>query len=143
MGRPATGVNGISLADNDRVISMQLTRPDHDLLVVTARGVGKRTSLDEYPTKGRATGGVITMRLRQGDEIAGAALVTDRSLLTFVTAGGVVMRTTAEDVPRLGRATQGVIVVNLASGDRLTALSVEEPDEQENEPPTIVSPNGA
>ncbi len=143
MGRPATGVNGISLADNDRVISMQLTRPDHDLLVVTARGIGKRTSLDEYPTKGRATGGVITMRLRQGDEIAGAAIVTDRSLLTFVTAGGVVMRTTAEDVPRLGRATQGVIVVNLASGDRLTALSVEEPDEQENEPPTIVSPNGA
>lgn len=143
MGRPATGVNGISLADNDYVISMQLTRPDHDLLVVTARGIGKRTSLDEYPTKGRATGGVITMRLRQGDEIAGAAIVTDRSLLTFVTAGGVVMRTTAEDVPRLGRATQGVIVVNLAPGDRLTALSVEEPDEQENEPPTIVSPNGA
>lgn len=143
MGRPATGVNGISLADNDHVISMQLTRPDHDLLVVTARGIGKRTSLDEYPTKGRATGGVITMRLRQGDEIADAAIVTDRSLLTFVTAGGVVMRTTAEDVPRLGRATQGVIVVNLASGDRLTALSVEEPDEQENEPPTIVSPNGA
>ncbi len=143
MGRPATGVNGISLADNDHVISMQLTRPDHDLLVVTARGIGKRTSLDEYPTKGRATGGVITMRLRQGDEIAGAAIVTDRSLLTFVTAGGVVMRTTAEDVPRLGRATQGVIVVNLAPGDRLTALSVEEPDEQENEPPTIVSPNGA
>ncbi len=143
MGRPATGVNGISLADNDHVISMQLTRPDHDLLVVTARGIGKRTSLDEYPTKGRATGGVITMRLRQGDEIADAAIVTDRSLLTFVTAGGVVMRTTAEDVPRLGRATQGVIVVNLASGDRLTALSVEELDEQENEPPTIVSPNGA
>jgi DNA gyrase subunit A len=143
MGRPATGVNGISLADNDQVISMQLAKGDHDLLVVTARGIGKRTSLDEYPTKGRATGGVITMRLRQGDEIAGAAIVTDRSLLTFVTAGGVVMRTTTEDVPRLGRATQGVIVVNLAPGDRLTALSVEEADEQETEPPTIVSPNGA
>ncbi len=143
MGRPATGVNGINLADNDRVISMQLARPDHDLLVVTARGVGKRTSLDEYPTKGRATGGVITMRLRPGDEIAGAAIVTERSLLTFVTAGGVVMRTTAEDVPRLGRATQGVIVVNLTSGDRLTALSVEEPDEQDSEPTTIVSPDGA
>ncbi len=143
MGRPATGVNGINLADNDRVISMQLAKPDHDLLVVTARGVGKRTSLDEYPTKGRATGGVITMRLRPGDEIAGAAIVTERSLLTFVTAGGVVMRTTAEDVPRLGRATQGVIVVNLTSGDRLTALSVEAPDEQDSEPTTIVSPDGA
>ncbi|MCS6882081.1 MAG: DNA gyrase subunit A [Oscillochloridaceae bacterium] len=143
MGRPATGVNGINLADDDRVISMQLARPGHDLLVVTARGIGKRTSLDEYPTKGRATGGVITMRLRPGDEIAGAAIVSDRSLLTFVTASGVVMRTTTDDVPRLGRATQGVIVVNLAPGDRLTALSVEELDEPESEPPTIVSPNGA
>ncbi len=143
MGRPATGVNGISLVEGDRVISMQLVKPGHDLLVVTARGMGKRTSLEEYPVKGRATGGVITMRLRQGDEIAGAAIVTDRSLLTFISAGGVVLRTTAEDVSQLGRATQGVIVVNVNPGDRLAALSVEEPDESEGEPTTIVSPDGA
>ncbi|NWF79441.1 MAG: DNA gyrase subunit A [Chloroflexi bacterium] len=142
MGRPATGVNGISLAEGDRVISMQLVKPGHDLLVVTARGMGKRTSLEEYPVKGRATGGVITMRLRQGDEIAGAAIVTDRSLLTFISAGGVVLRTTAEDVSQLGRATQGVIVVNVNPGDRLAALSVEEPDENEGGPTTIVSPDG-
>lgn len=143
MGRPATGVNGINLAADDRVISMQLVRPDHDLLVVTAKGMGKRTKLDEYPVKGRATGGVITMRLRQGDEIAGAAIVTDHSLLTFITAGGVVMRTTADGVSQLGRATQGVIVLNLGAGDRLAALSVEEPEESEEEPTTIISANGA
>jgi DNA gyrase subunit A len=143
MGRPATGVNGINLADNDRVISMQLVQPGHDLLVVTKRGMGKRTNLDEYPTKGRATGGVITMRLRQGDEIAGAAIVTDRSLLTFITAGGVVMRTTADDVSQLGRATQGVIVLNLDRNDRLAALSVEEIEEVEGEPTTLISANGA
>ncbi len=142
MGRPATGVNGINLDSTDRVISMQLVQPDRDLLVVTARGMGKRTALDEYPTKGRATGGVITMRLRQGDAIAGAAIVTDRSLLTFITEAGVVMRTTADDVSRLGRATQGVIVVNLDPGDHLAALSVEELEEQEPDPPTLISPNG-
>jgi DNA gyrase subunit A len=143
MGRPATGVNGINLADNDRVISMQLVQPGHDLLVVTKRGMGKRTNLDEYPTKGRATGGVITMRLRQGDEIAGAAIVTERSLLTFITAGGVVMRTTADDVSQLGRATQGVIVLNLDRNDRLAALSVEEVEEVEGEPTSLISANGA
>ncbi len=143
MGRPATGVNGINLAPGDRVISMQLVQPGHDLLVVTARGMGKRTKLEEYPTKGRATGGVITMRLRPGDEIAGAAIVNDRSLLTFITAGGVVMRTTADDVSQLGRATQGVIILNLNAGDRLAALSVEEPEEQEAEPTTLISANGA
>jgi DNA gyrase subunit A len=110
---------------------------------VTKRGMGKRTNLDEYPTKGRATGGVITMRLRQGDEIAGAAIVTDHSLLTFITAGGVVMRTTADDVSQLGRATQGVIVLNLDRNDRLAALSVEEIEEVEGEPTTLISANGA
>jgi DNA gyrase subunit A len=143
MGRPATGVNGINLDPDDRVISMQLVRENHDLLVVTTRGMGKRTRLEEYPTKGRATGGVITMRLRQGDEIAGAAIVNDQSLLTFITASGVVMRTTADDVSQLGRATQGVIVLNLGKGDHLAALSVEEPEELEAEPTTIISANGA
>ncbi len=57
MGRPATGVNGIDLAPDDRVIGMHLAKADHDLLVVTTRGMGKRTSLDEYPIKGRATQG--------------------------------------------------------------------------------------
>jgi DNA gyrase subunit A len=142
MGRPATGVNGINLDADDRVISMQLVQPGHDLIVVTARGIGKRTSLDEYPTKGRATGGVITMRLRQGDEIAGAAIVTDRSVLTFITAGGVVMRTTADGVSQLGRLTQGVIVLNLDRKDRLAALSVEEVEEVEEDPTTIISANG-
>ncbi|MFV9506645.1 MAG: DNA gyrase subunit A [Oscillochloridaceae bacterium umkhey_bin13] len=142
MGRPATGVNGINLGEDDRVISMQLVRPDHDLLVVTARGMGKRTSLDEYPTKGRATGGVITIKLRQGDEIAGAEIVTDRSLLTFISTGGVLMRTSADEISRLGRITQGVIAVNLDAGDRIAALSVEEPEELDGPPPTLVSPNG-
>ncbi|PDW04744.1 DNA gyrase subunit A [Candidatus Viridilinea mediisalina] len=142
MGRPATGVNGINLHEHDRVISMQLAKPDHDLLVVTTRGMGKRTALEDYPTKGRSSGGVITMRLREGDSIAGAALVTDRSLLTLISASGVVMRTSADGVSRLGRATQGVIVVNLGAGDRLAALSVEEPEELDAVPPTLVNPNG-
>ncbi|RRR69219.1 MAG: DNA gyrase subunit A [Candidatus Viridilinea halotolerans] len=143
MGRPATGVNGINVHENDRVINMQLAQPDYDLFVVTEGGVGKRTKLAEYPTKGRSAGGVITMRLREDDTIAGAALVTSNSLLTFITASGVVMRTTTDDVRQLGRNTQGVIVVNLAPGDRVAALSVEEPEEVEAPPPTLVSPDGA
>ena len=142
MGRPATGVNGINLDPDDRVISMQLVQADYDLLVVTARGIGKRTNLAEYPVKGRATGGVITMKVRKGDEIAGATIVTERSLLTFITAAGIVMRTTADDVAQLGRITQGVIVLHLDSGDRLAALSVEEPEDLELPPPTLINPNG-
>jgi DNA gyrase subunit A len=143
MGRPATGVNGINLDADDRVISMQLVQPDHDLLVVTVKGIGKRTRLEEYPTKGRATGGVITMKLRPGDQIAGAAIVHERSLLTFISTGGMVMRTSADDIAQLGRLTQGVIVVNLGAKDTLAALSVEDPEEVEGDPTTIISANGA
>ena len=143
MGRPATGVNGIDLAPDDRVIGMHLAKADHDLLVVTTRGMGKRTSLDEYPIKGRATQGVITMRLREGDAIAGAAIVTDRSLLTLITASGVVMRTTADGVSKLGRATQGVIVLNLGAKDRLAAMSVEETEDQDGILSALSGPDGA
>ena len=52
---------------------------------MTAHGFGKRTSLPEYPTKGRGTGGVITIKLRPKDEIASAQVVYETSLLTFIT----------------------------------------------------------
>ena len=143
MGRPATGVNGINLDDDDRVISMQLVLADHDLFVVTTKGIGKRTKLEDYPTKGRATGGMITMKLRPGDQIAGAAIVNERSVLTFISTGGMMMRTPADDVAQLGRITQGVIVVNLGARDGVAALSVEEPEEIEDDPTTIISANGA
>lgn len=144
MGRPATGVNGITLAKGDRVVSMQLVQPGKDLLVVTSRGFGKRTNLEEYPTKGRATGGVISIRLRSADDtVAGATVVDDRSLLTFITTGGMVMRTSADEISQLGRSTQGVTLVNLQGSDRVAALSVEDPEEAESAPPTLISPNGA
>ncbi|MEI7771672.1 MAG: DNA gyrase subunit A, partial [Chloroflexales bacterium] len=142
MGRPATGVNGMNLTDGDLVIGMHLVTPGDDLLVVTARGFGKRTKLEEYPTKGRATGGVITIKLRTDDTVAGAAVVNERSLLTFVTSAGVVMRTTADEISQLGRLTQGVTIVNPSGKDRVVALSVEEPEEGDDESPTIISPNG-
>ena len=142
MGRPATGVNGINLTDGDLVIGMHLVTPGDDLLVVTARGFGKRTRLEEYPTKGRATGGVITIKLRPDDSVAGAAIVNERHLLTIVTAAGIMMRTSADEISQLGRLTQGVTIVNPNSGDRVAALSVEEPEEDGGESPTIISPNG-
>jgi len=113
------------------VVSMDLARENAALLVVTANGYGKRTALEEYPVKGRATGGVITIRLRPGDEVAVAHVVHEHSLLTFITESGMVMRTEADGISMFGRNTQGVTIVNLAPNDRVAALCVEEPDESE------------
>src|SRR5262249_5512683 len=143
MGRPASGVIGINLDDKDRVVSMDLVQDDAALLVVTANGFGKRTALPEYPTKGRCTGGVITIRLRPKDEIAAAHVVRDTSLLTFITTSGTVMRCHVADISQLGRATQGVTILNVGKGDLVAALSVEEPEEEEERSQNVLfSMNG-
>jgi DNA gyrase subunit A len=139
MGRPASGVIGINLASDDRCVGMDLVRPGCSLFVVTSNGFGKRTELDEYPTKGRGTGGVITIKLRSSkDSVAAAHVVTDQSLLTFITASGIVMRTTADGISKLGRLTQGVTVLNLTRGDKLASLSVEEPGDEEQPSPNVL-----
>jgi DNA gyrase subunit A len=121
---------------------MDLARDDGALLVITANGIGKRTALTEYPTKGRGTGGVITIKLRPNDEVAVARVVRERTLLTFITASGVVMRTQADGISRLGRATQGVTILNVGKGDRVAALSCEEPEEEERSEQVLISLNG-
>jgi DNA gyrase subunit A len=143
MGRPAGGVIGMNLDDNDRLVGMGLVQEHAALLIVTAHGFGKRTSLPEYPTKGRGTGGVITIKLRPKDEIASAQVVYETSLLTFITTGGTVMRCQVSDISLLGRSTQGVTILNVSKGDRLAALSVEEPeDEDERSQNVLFSMNG-
>jgi DNA gyrase subunit A len=143
MGRPASGVIGINLDDNDRVVGMDLVQENAALLVVTKHGFGKRTALPEYPTKGRGTGGVITIKLRPKDEIAAAHVVHDTSLLTFITTGGTVMRCQVADISQLGRSTQGVTILNVGKGDLVAALSVEEPeDDEERSQNVLFSMNG-
>jgi DNA gyrase subunit A len=143
MGRPAGGVIGINLDAKDRLVGMGLVQENAALLIVTAHGFGKRTSLPEYPTKGRGTGGVITIKLRPKDEIASAQVVYETSLLTFITTGGTVMRCQVSDISLLGRSTQGVTILNVGKNDRLAALSVEEPeDEDERSQNVLFSMNG-
>jgi DNA gyrase subunit A len=143
MGRPAGGVIGMNLDDNDRLVGMGLVQENAALLIVTAYGFGKRTSLAEYPRKGRGTGGVITIKLRPKDEIASAQVVYETSLLTFITTGGTVMRCQVSDISLLGRSTQGVTILNVGKNDRLAALSVEEPeDEDERSQNVLFSMNG-
>ncbi len=143
MGRPAGGVIGMNLGDNDRLVGMGLVQENAALLVVTAHGFGKRTALPEYPTKGRGTGGVITIKLRPKDEIASAQVVYETSLLTFITTAGTVMRCQVSDISLLGRSTQGVTILNVLKNDRLAALSVEEPeDEEERSQNVLFNMNG-
>jgi DNA gyrase subunit A len=127
MGRPAIGVIGIRLRKGDRVASMDVVEPGGDLLVVTYKGYGKRTVLEEYPVKGRATQGVQTIDKNAMDIVGGicsARVVQDGDDLTLISTNGVVLRTKVNNLPRMGRATRGVRVMNLQQGDSVASLAI-------------------
>ena len=119
MGRPASGVTGIRLRSGDRVASMEIVEPGGDLLIVTLNGFGKRTALEDYPRKGRATQGVLTIDHRAIPEvghIVGARVVQPEDDLTIISTNGVVLRTRVRQIRRYGRVTRGVILMNVQKG---------------------------
>jgi DNA gyrase subunit A len=126
MGRVAAGVAGISLGKGDYVVGMEVVEPDGDLLVVTTKGYGKRTPLEEYPAKNRAVGGVMTINqgaLSKVGKISAARVVQDSDDLTLISAGGVVLRTQVALIQSSGRATRGVVLIDLQEGDSVASLA--------------------
>ena len=126
MGRAAGGINGIQLRPGDRLTSMEVVEPDGYLLVATTRGYGKRTPLDEYPTKGRATSGVQTIDQRSIPiigQVASARVVQESDEVTVITTGGQALRLRVFQVSISGRATRGVHLIDLAKDDDLASLA--------------------
>ena len=126
MGRQAAGVQGIRLADGDRVTSMDVVDKDGSLLIVTKGGFGKQTLLKNYTPKGRATRGIATVDQKAFAEIgkiAAARVVRDDDELTIITANGVVLRLKVKDVKQSGRATKGVHLIKPGEGDYVASVA--------------------
>ncbi|MHB0967709.1 MAG: DNA gyrase subunit A [Bellilinea sp.] len=126
MGRPASGINGIHLAKDDRVASMEVVKADAELLVVTEWGYGKRTPLKDYPVKGRATNGILTIDQRNLDKIgkiATARVVEENDEVTLISASGLIIRMKVKDISQTGRATRGVRVMDLGPGDTVVTVA--------------------
>jgi DNA gyrase subunit A len=126
MGRTAAGVIGIRLSKGDQVTSMEVVEPGGELLVVTTKGYGKRTPLNAYVAKSRATKGVTTIdkkALNKIGVIAAARVVQEADDLTMMSAGGVIIRTKVKTISRSGRATRGVLLMNVKEGDSVASLA--------------------
>jgi DNA gyrase subunit A len=125
MGRDTTGVRGMDVGKDGRVIAMDVARDDMDLLVVTENGYGKRTRVSEYPVKGRGGMGVKTVQLTEArGYLVGSRVVRDGYQVMLISTAGTVIKVPVEDVKRLGRSTQGVIVMRLRGDDeRVSALA--------------------
>jgi len=136
MGRDTSGVRGMNVSDSvdggpNRVLAMDIARPETDLFVVTENGYGKRTSIDDYPVKGRGTKGNLTVKLtaKKGG-LAGALIVREHQDLLFISVNGMVQRTSVKGISRMGRATQGVKVMNIADDDRVSAVALVVEDQE-------------
>ena len=126
MGRDTRGVTGIRLKADDEVIGMEVVMPGAELLVVTEQGYGKRTVLDDFPVKHRATGGVIANSLNADTGKVAAVRVVGREdeELMLITEEGTILRTEVSSVNRYRRASRGVTVMKPGEGDRIVSISV-------------------
>jgi DNA gyrase subunit A len=137
MGRATEGVRGIHLRGDDVVVGMVTVREEAKLLVVTEKGMGKRTDVDEYRLQKRGGYGVINIKttLKSGKVVAIKG-VTDDDQLMVITRNGVVNRQRVDEIRIIGRATQGVRLVNLDKGDEVMDVARfldDGEDELENE----------
>lgn len=135
MGRGAAGVKAMTLADeNDEVIGMVVANAQSDILVVSEKGYGKRSNLEEYRITNRGGKGVKTLNITEktGDLIA-IKEVSDEDDLMIMNRSGLTIRMHVSDIRQQGRATQGVRLVNIKEGDAIASVTEITRDEEEEE----------
>ena len=109
MGRTATGVKGITLSKDDMVVSMDLASEGSDLLVVSEKGYGKRTDLEEYRIQMRAGKGIKTYNINaKTGKLIGATIVNEDDEMMMINSDGVLIRIRVNEISIFGRITSGV-----------------------------------
>ncbi|MFC1235755.1 DNA topoisomerase (ATP-hydrolyzing) subunit A [Vibrio sp. F74] len=135
MGRTAAGVRGMKLVNGDQVVSLIVPANEGNILTVTQNGYGKQTSLEEYPTKGRATQGVVSIKVSERNgQVVGAVQVVDGDEFMMITDAGTLVRTRVSEVNQVGRNTLGVTLIRTSEDENVVALQrIDEIEEAEIE----------
>jgi len=114
-GRTSMGVIGMNLSDGDEIIGMQLDHQGDSLLIVSEKGYGKRTYLDEFTVQKRGGKGVKCYKiLEKTGDVIGVKAVNDDHEIMMITMEGVIIQLRMEDISTLGRITSGVKMINLS-----------------------------
>ena len=125
MGRGTMGVRGMNVPADAHVLGMEIAKPGTDLFVITEKGYGKRTKIEEYPEHHRGGQGVytITMTHKKG-LLSVMKIVGPDDEIMIVSEEGVIVRTPVKGISELGRSTQGVKVMNVADKDKVCAVAI-------------------
>jgi len=135
MGRTATGVRGVRLGKGDKAVGLLvIKRQGMSVLVVTEKGYGKRSDVNDYRITHRGGKGVITVKTSDkiGKMIA-LMEVNDNDELVIISTKGMVIRQSMKDIRIMGRATQGVRVIRLKDGDSIADIAKVVPEEEGEE----------
>ncbi|MBE0570569.1 MAG: DNA gyrase subunit A [Ignavibacteriaceae bacterium] len=135
MGRTATGVRGVRLGKGDKAVGLLvIKRQGMSVLVVTEKGYGKRSDVNDYRITHRGGKGVITVKTSDkiGKMIA-LMEVNDNDELVIISTKGMVIRQSMKDIRVMGRATQGVRVIRLKDGDSIADIAKVVPEEENGE----------
>jgi len=131
VGRTSIGVRGITLEDNDEVIGMIIANDleKESVLVVSEKGYGKRTAVEDYRVTNRGGKGVITLNITEKTgKLIAIQNVTDEDGLMIINKSGVAIRMAVEELRVMGRNTQGVKLINLKGNDEIAAVAKVEMD---------------
>ena len=145
MGRNASGVRGVTLAGaDDRVIGMVCIEDKLDqILVVSEKGFGKRSDIEDYRVTNRGGKGVKTINVTEKTgKLVAAMSVKDGDELMIINVSGIAIRMSVSDLRVVGRATQGVKLINLSGKDSIASVAKIASDFVDNESEDIVDENG-
>ena len=134
-GRTSMGVRGMNLTDHDEIIGMQLDSQGTHLLIVSERGMGKRTSMDEFTTQNRGGKGVKCYKITEKTgNVVGIKAVNEENEIMIINTEGIVIRMECASISILGRITSGVKLINLQGNDKVASIAkVRKGDEDDND----------
>ncbi|MFQ5632731.1 MAG: DNA gyrase C-terminal beta-propeller domain-containing protein, partial [bacterium] len=124
MGRTAAGVRGIRVSNNDAAIGMVVLKREGSILVVTEKGYGKRTVVDDYSLQHRGGSGVITIKTNEKTgKLMAIKEVVDEDDFMIITQKGIIIRQNVASISIIGRNTQGVRLIRLDDGDTIADVT--------------------
>ena len=134
-GRTSMGVRGMNLTDHDEVIGMQLDSQGSHLLIVSEKGMGKRTAMEEFSPQNRGGKGVKCYKITEKTgNVVGIKAVDEEDEIMVINTEGIVIRMRCSSISILGRITSGVKLINLQKNDKVASIAkVRKGDEDDND----------
>ena len=134
MGRATAGVIGMRFKTDDRLLAMEVVRPDAFVVTITDGGFAKRTKVEEWNTKGRGIQGVRAMRLvEERGSLVGALVCDEGDQLFAIASNGIVIRTRVNEVRPSGRDTMGVRLMAIGEDNAIVAVARGNADDEEDD----------